>query len=164
MIDSEYHPLPQPAEITNRQKEDAMGAYLMMFAALGAGLPLPFINLVAAIIYYYVNKNKGRFVRFHLVQSLWSQIPVTLLNGFMVIYTIQMYISNKEFDKMYLSLLIVAVVANVLYFIFSIIAAMRARQGKFYYFLFFGKLAYHQVFKVRMTVEEPTDYINQPPV
>jgi hypothetical protein len=27
----EYYPLPQPAEIPEREKEDAMGAYLMMF-------------------------------------------------------------------------------------------------------------------------------------
>ena len=46
-----YHPLPQPHELSEREKEDAMGAYLMMFAAVGAGLPLPVINLIAAIIY-----------------------------------------------------------------------------------------------------------------
>ena len=43
--------LPQPHEIPKRDREDAMGAYLMMFAAWGAGLPLPLLNLLAAIIY-----------------------------------------------------------------------------------------------------------------
>ena len=31
--------LPQPQDLTVREKEDAMGAYLMMFAAWGAGSP-----------------------------------------------------------------------------------------------------------------------------
>ena len=31
--------LPQPHEIRNGEREDAMGAYLMMFAAWGAGSP-----------------------------------------------------------------------------------------------------------------------------
>ena len=48
--------LPQPHEIPTREREDAMGAYLMMFAAWGAGLPLPLLNLVAAIIYFFINK------------------------------------------------------------------------------------------------------------
>ena len=47
----EFHPLQQPDEIPEREKEDAMGAYLMMFAAVAIGLPLPIINLIASIIY-----------------------------------------------------------------------------------------------------------------
>ncbi|MCH8319303.1 MAG: hypothetical protein IIA88_12580, partial [Bacteroidetes bacterium] len=44
---TKYLPVPQPDEIPTREKEDAMGAYLMMFAAIAAGLPLPIINLIA---------------------------------------------------------------------------------------------------------------------
>ena len=50
--------LPQPDEIPKREREDAMGAYLMMFAAWGVGLPLPLLNLVAAIIYFFTNKKR----------------------------------------------------------------------------------------------------------
>jgi hypothetical protein len=53
-----YHPVPQPEELSNKEKDDAMGGYLMMFAALAVGLPLPIINLIASIIYYYTNKKK----------------------------------------------------------------------------------------------------------
>ncbi|MBT3421771.1 MAG: DUF4870 domain-containing protein, partial [Bacteroidetes bacterium] len=77
----EYHELPQPDQIADREKEDAMGAYFMMFASMAIGLPLPILNLVASIIYYYLNKAKGRFVRFHTLQSLLSQLPLTLLNA-----------------------------------------------------------------------------------
>lgn len=72
MSSEKYMKLPQPHELSEREKEDARGAYLMMFAALATTLPLPIINLIAAIVYYYVNRKKGRFIHFHCLQSLLS--------------------------------------------------------------------------------------------
>ena len=46
MNNDNFHPLPQPNEVSSREREDGMGAYLMMFASLGVGLPLPIINLI----------------------------------------------------------------------------------------------------------------------
>ena len=92
----EYHPLPQPDEISTREKEDAMGAYLMMFASIGAGLPLPIINMIAAVIYYYINRSKSRFVKFHALQSLLSQFPTSIINAIAVIWFVQMLIRDIE--------------------------------------------------------------------
>jgi len=161
---TEYYPLPQPNEVSKRERDDAMGSYLMMFAALGAGLPLPIVNLLAAIIYYFVNRNKGRFVRFHLLQSLWSQIPLTLLNGFMVIWTIRNFITNSDFSQLFFGLLWTTVIVNILYFAFSIYAAVQANKGRFYYFLFFGKLAYHQVYRIRKNDVHESEEVNLPPM
>ncbi|TVQ49245.1 MAG: DUF4870 domain-containing protein [Saprospirales bacterium] len=160
---TEYYPLPQPNEVSKRERDDAMGSYLMMFASLGAGLPLPIINLLAAVIYYFVNKHKGRFVRFHLLQSLWSQIPVTLLNGFMVIWTIRNFMTQTDFSQLFFGLLWTTVFINVLYLGFSIYAAVRANNGRFFYFLFFGKLAYHQAYKVRYD-DSKNEEVNLPPM
>jgi|TARA_B110000879_G_scaffold48203_1_gene67938 hypothetical protein len=55
MSSEKYVKLPQPHELSEREKEDATGAYLIMFAALATSLPLPIINLIAATVYYYVN-------------------------------------------------------------------------------------------------------------
>jgi len=145
----EYHPLPQPDEIELRVKEDAMGAYFMMFATAALGLPLPILNLVAAIIYYYVNREKGKFVQFHTLQSLYSQIPVTLLNSGLVAWTIVNFVKGFDFTSIYWGYLVMTATANLVYFIFSIVGAVRARKGIFYYFLFFGKIAYHQVYRIR---------------
>lgn len=145
----EYHPLPQPDEIEVRVKEDAMGAYFMMFATAALGLPLPILNLVAAIIYYFVNRDKGRFVQFHTLQSLYSQIPVSLLNSGLVAWTIVNFVKGFEFSGIYWGYLVMTGVADLVYFIFSIVGAVRARKGIFYYFLFFGKVAYDQVYRVR---------------
>ena len=55
------------------------------------------------------------------------------------------------------------IIANLLYFIFSIIAAVKARKGQFYYFIFFGKLAYQKVYAIKDTAEE-IKIVNKPPV
>ena len=41
------------------------------------------------------------------------------------------------------------VTGALIYFIFSIVGAVKARKGIFYYFVFFGKVAYHQVYRIR---------------
>ncbi len=135
-IKMEYHQLPQPDEIETRVKEDAMGSYLMMFATSAIGIPLPILNLIAAIIYYYVNRSKGKFVQFHTLQSLWSQIPVTLLNSGLVAWTIVNLVRDLDFSSFYWGYLVMVGVANLVYFIFSIVGAVKARKGLFYYFLF----------------------------
>lgn len=157
-----YYPLPQPGEVDIREREDAMGAYFMMFASIGAGLPLPVINLIAAIIYYYMYRTSSRFVRFHSLQSLLSQLPVSLLNGIAVFWGARIVFSEAVFfNDSYKGFLAVTALANLVYFAFSIVAAIKARKGLFYYFVFFGKIAYHHVYRVRPeVVAEP---VNRPP-
>src|SRR5882757_7330637 len=91
---ADYHPLPQPEEIPEREREDAMGAYLMMFAAVAVGLPLPVINLIASVIYYYINRKKSRFIHFHSLQSLLSQIPTTIMNWALVIWGVSILLRD----------------------------------------------------------------------
>lgn len=160
-----YHPVPQPDAITKREREDGMGAYLMMFAGIAAGLPLPILNLLASIIYWTVNKGKGRFVRFHCLQSLWSQLPTTLLNAGLFYWTIRNFVvDGMEFNEQYWAYLALVAVTNLLYFIFSIVAAVQARNGKMYYFLFFGRLSYQQVFAIRANeARGESQPINRPP-
>jgi len=158
-----YADLPQPHEISTREKEDAMGAYLMMFASIGAGLPLPIINLIAAVIYYFINRSKSLFVHFHSLQSLLSQTPTTLMNAAAVIWLAQIFIfQNWEWNEYLSGYLGLTVFVNVCYFIFSIIAAVKARNGRMYYFFFFGKLSYHVVFKLHEGKPDAVQ-VNKPP-
>lgn len=160
----EYYDLEQPTELSKKEKEDAMGAYLMMFAAIGAGLPLPIINLIASVVYFFVQKNNSRFVRFHSLQSLWSQIPTTLINAGAMYWTLQIFLfDNLQVTDMYYGYLIMLVILNLAYFAFSIVGAVKARNGKMYYFLFFGKLCYHQVYQVRDELEDNNGIVNAPP-
>ena len=162
MEEKGFHPLPQPDEIPTREKEDAMGAYFMMFASLAAGLPLPVINLIAAIIYYYLNRAKSRFVRFHAMQSLLSQLPLSALNAGAVFWAVRIFIYDiGHFSDVFYGYLTALIVANIIYLIFSLIAAVKARKGGFYYFIFFGRYAYEKVY--RIDENEKTELTNTPP-
>ena len=174
-INKGYHPIEQPDEIPVREREDAMGAYLMMFGALAAGLPLPILNLIAALVYYFVNAKKSRFIKFHSLQSLLSQAPTTLMNAGLIYWTFHNLFDSDfsngvvidgfgDLGNLYWGYLWTVVVANVLYFIFSIVGAMKARKGQFYYFLFFGKLAYHFAYRVKPSDFETSTLQNKPPV
>lgn len=163
MQKNEYHPIPQPNEISVREKEDAMGAYLMMFASAGIGLPLPIINLIAALIYYFVNKDKGRFVRFNTLQSFFSQIPVTILNLIAIIWVINIIVNNGIFTDYFKAYVAMAILANLIYFAFSIVGAVKSHKGRFYYFWFFGKYAFHITYLKREEDENENSLVNKPP-
>lgn len=160
-MSTDYYPIQQPDDMPAREREDAMGAYFMMFASLAAGLPLPIINLIAATIYYHINKHKSRFVRFHSLQSLLSQLPVSLLNAGLVVWAISFFKYDFNFNNTFLAYVIVVIIANLVYLGFSILAAIKARQGRMYYFLFFGRFSYEIVYKVRE--EHETMFRNNPP-
>ena len=142
--------LPQPHELSEREKEDAMGAYLMMFASLATSLPLHIINLIAAVIYYYINRKKGRFIHFNCLQSLLSQLPTTLVNWGLLYWGLQIFFfDNYELSDYFYAYLGFSIIANLVYFIFSLVAAVRARKGIFMYFIFFGPYAYQKVYAKR---------------
>lgn len=146
-METNYFRLPQPEELSVWEKEDAMGAYLMMFAALATSLPLPIINLIAALIYYSINRKKSRFVHFHSLQSFLSQYPTTLMNWGLLFWGIQIYVfKNTETHDLFYSFVGFSIVSNLLYIIFSLIAAIKARKGQFYYFIFLGTYTYHRVY------------------
>ncbi len=162
---AEYYPLPQPEEITEREREDAMGSYLMMFAAVAIGLPLPIINLIASFIYYFLNRKKSRFVHFHALQALLSQIPTTVMNWGLVIWGVGIVIrDNWHLSPEFWAYAIFCGVATFIYFIMNIIAAFKARQGKMYYFLLFGKMAYSTSFAIKPgDTATATEQVNRPP-
>jgi len=148
--------LPQPEEISENEKDDAMGAYLMMFASWAIGLPLPLFNLVAALIYFFVNGRDSRYVAFHAYQSLLSQIPVTLLNAGALGWLIVVLVSPARFSTVFLIYLIGVAVANCLYLIFSIVALIGARRGEIYYIPLFGAMAFSRYYgKHAAPLEKP---------
>jgi uncharacterized membrane protein len=162
-MNNQFISLPQPDEISTREREDGMGAYLMMFAALAVGLPFPILNLIASVIYYYTNRKKGRFIHFHTLQSLYSQIPTTILNIGLVYWGIHIIFWNYELSNLFWGYLTMVLIANLIYFILSIVAAAKARKGQFYYFLFFGKIAYIQAFSVNNSLYVEKATTNTPP-
>jgi uncharacterized membrane protein len=139
--------LPQPDEISTREKEDAMGAYLMMFAAWGAGLPFPLINLIAAIIYFFINKKTSKFVAFHAYQSLLTQVPISLFNASVIGWVLWILSPYAEDTAPFYIYVVFVVLWNLIYMVFSIIACVKARKGQYYYFWVFGRMSFAKYYK-----------------
>jgi uncharacterized membrane protein len=155
--------LPQPDDISQREKDDAMGAYLMMFATWAVGLPLPAINLIAAYIYFMTNRKRSRFVAFHCYQSLLSQLPVTACNVGLIGWLVRNLITEAVFTPAFFYYLAFTVLVNILYVIYSIIALVRAVNGRFYYMPIFGRSAFERYYgpdAVELADRPPP---NQPP-
>jgi uncharacterized membrane protein len=136
-----------------------MGAYLMMFAAVAVALPLPIINLIAAIVYHIVNKNKSRFIHYHSLHSLIAQLPITLLNWGFLIWAIQIWWFNSMAISTELWIYASFVtLMNILYFTFSIIAAIHARRGEMYHFVIVGKMCERWVFRTSNNIDYNRGY------
>jgi uncharacterized membrane protein len=138
--------LPAPAEIPPRERDDAMGAYLMMFASLAVGLPLPFIGVVASIVYFAINAKRSRFVAFHSLQSLLAHIPVALLNGGIVVWLIVALVSERGLHAAFWVALALVLALNLAYLILSVIALRRAARGLFWYLPLIGGLAFSRYY------------------
>jgi len=156
----DFH-LPQPDEISMREKEDAMGAYLMMFAAWGAGLPFPLINLIAAIIYFFINKKSSKFVAFHSYQSLLTQIPISIFNSCVIFWVILILSPYAEDTTPFYVYVVFVVLWNLIYMVISIIACIKARKGQYYYFWVFGRMAFNRYYKKSSRDDQPVR--NLPP-
>jgi uncharacterized membrane protein len=157
--------LPQPGDISQREKDDAMASYLMMFASWAVGLPLPLVNLIASVVYYAVNRKGSKFVAFHSLQSLLSQVPVSLLNAGVVGWGIGLLVRGDAAGGLwpFLGYVFFTVAVNILYLVFSIVALVQANKGRFYYLPFFGRLAFDQHYgKVSAERERPA-WTNRPP-
>jgi uncharacterized Tic20 family protein len=153
--------LPRPSDITQREKERAMAAYLTMFATTAFGLPLPFLNLIAAWIYHHYTKRTSPFVSFHSYQSLILQFVISGLNGVVVGWAVYSFFT-QNFTELFFAFLISTGIANLFYLIFSIVAAVKAYKGKMFYFFFFGKVAFIRGYK---SYEEKKEMdINKAPV
>ncbi len=162
-LDDGMYPIPQPDELSTREKEDALGGYLMMFAAFAVGLPLPIINLIASVVYYFVNKGNTRFVRFHTLQALLSQIPTTILNAGFTFWTVRIIFFDWETSQYYWAYICMVTLANLWYAVTCIIGAIKARKGLMFYMLFFGIVAYRQVFTKSIADSNEVILSNRPP-
>lgn len=155
-------------KITTHDKNDAMAAYLMMFASASIGGFIPFMSVIASVVYYFIVGNKSHFVKYHSLQSLLSQLPITIINSLVVLWLIirllqffgfivyNLNFSPTEFSFRYffpyfpftfvIFLIIFVICMNLFYFVFSIIAALYAYKGKIYYIPIFGKIAYNRIY------------------
>lgn len=156
--------IPQPGEIPEREKEDAMAAYLMMFASLAIGLPIPLFNLIASVIYFLVNRKSSLFVAFHALQALLTHVPVVLLNAGVIGWLIGILVTEGSFAPGFFWYLFFTILANLAYITWSIIALIHARKGRFVYMPLIGRFCFARYYGPKAEARRaPRQWENRPP-
>jgi len=143
--------LPQPDEISEKDREYAFGAYIMMFA--GAYFPLPFVEIISSYIYYIYYRKRSRYAAFHAYQSCLSQLPITVVNTGYAAYVIVWLVKSIRADyfdpydsRLILVFLAATVLINIVYIIISLLIAFKAKKGIFRYFPIVGKIAFEKFY------------------
>jgi uncharacterized membrane protein len=147
--------LPRPDEISSRERDDAMGSYLMMFASLGLGLPLPLFNIIASAIYYFINRKTSRFVAFHALQAFLFHIPVSLFNAASLVWIVIVLFGEHFIPTSFFVFCVFTGLLNLAFIIYSLIALVRARRGLFFYIPIFGRLAFDRHYGEKKRRERP---------
>ncbi|MGM0588065.1 MAG: hypothetical protein ACQETE_06615 [Bacteroidota bacterium] len=147
-------------DIPVKNRERAMASYLTMFATTAAGLPLPFLNFIAAYLFHRFVKTSGPFVAFHSYQSMLSQLVVSLINGVAIVWTVVSVI-NQNFTDPFIAYIVSAGVFNIIYFFISVYAAVKAYKGDLVFFIFFGDMAYKYAFEGNTEVKEQAELLGE---
>jgi uncharacterized membrane protein len=118
-----YHP-------SHHELESASNSYLMSLIAIIAGMPLPILNLIASVAFYFGNRNSTHFVRWHCTQALLSQLCVFFVNCIAFWWTISIIFFDDEMTENYIIYIVAAIIFNLIEFIATISTAIDVRKGK----------------------------------
>lgn len=122
------------------ETEKASNSYLMSLVALIAGLPLPIINLLAALMFYLGNRKGTYFVRWHCTQALLAQFSLLIMNSAGFWWTISIIFGDRAISSKYIAYLMTAFLFNLVEFIATIYAAIHTRKGVHVEWWFYGGL------------------------
>jgi uncharacterized membrane protein len=126
--------------IYEEEAEKASYAYLMSTVIVIIGLPMPIINVIANVIFYWANRRKTYFVRFHCLQSMLSQLSVIPLNSIGVGWTISILTGHAQVSNLYIAYIITIIGFNIVEFIASLYAAVQVRKKTDVRFWLFGPM------------------------
>lgn len=115
---------------TENEMEHAANSYLMSLLAAMAGLPFPIINLLATIIFYFANRKRTYFVRWHCMQALVSQFPLFCTNSILFWWSVKVIFGFVPLSSFYFAYLFTVFIFNIVDFIATIYTAIKVRKGK----------------------------------
>lgn len=109
--------------------EKASNAYVMSLIAVMAGMPIPIVNLLATVGFYFAQRKGSYFVRWHAMQALLSQLVLLFTNSYLFWWTIAGFLGNRNFSQEYFYYLGFVVLLNIFELGGSIYAAVLVRKG-----------------------------------
>jgi hypothetical protein len=127
----------QPEE---HESERASNSYLMSLIALMVGLPLPIVNVIATLVFYFANRKATYFVRWHCTQALLSQLFLLPFNSVGFWWTMTIIFGDNQVTNNYFAYLISLVLLNIVEYIATIYTAVKTRNGVHVQWWFYGPL------------------------
>lgn len=128
------------------ETERASNSYLMSIIFITFSLGIPIINLIATIVFYFVNKKSTNFVRWHCIQAMLSQLSLFFINTIFVIWVILLFTKVFDINDMFIAFTITVLFFNFLEFLSTISAAIKTRKGIHVKWLFYGPLTDYILF------------------
>jgi hypothetical protein len=122
------------------EAERASNSYLMSVAAIMVGLPMPVVNLIATVIFYFGNRKSTFYVRWHCMQALLAQALTLGMNVVGVYWTLSIFYGAYQITNNYIAYMITIVLFNLIEFVATVYAAVRTRKGMHVAWWFFGPL------------------------
>lgn len=132
---------PLDSRTSESEREQASFAYLMSLVAVLAGLPIPIINMVATLAFYWASRKRSYFVRWHATQALLSQLIFIPFNSYGFWWSYSIFFGGQEaISNSYLAYMTWITLLNMVEFIATIYAAIEVRKGKHVQWFFFSPL------------------------
>lgn len=114
---------------TEHEREKASNSYLMSLVGIIIGLPIPIINLICTLIFFFANRKATYFVKWHCTQALISQFILLIVNNIAFWWTVSIIIDFNNFSNAYFAYLLVLVIFNITELIMTIYSAIQTRKG-----------------------------------
>lgn len=111
------------------ERERASNVYLMSLVAVVAGLPIPILNLLATVFFYFGNKKSTAFVKWHCTQALVSQLFLFFFNSAGFWWTVSIIFTDEKASNYYFAYIITLIICNVIEFFGTLVLATKVRKG-----------------------------------
>lgn len=132
--------LPFDYKPKESEAEKASNSYLMSLVFIVMGLPLPIVNVLATLLFYFANLRQPYFVRWHCTQALLSQFSLAIINGVGFWWTLSLIFGEKEPTNAFFGYVLVAILYNLTEFIATVYTATQTRKGNHVSWWFYGDL------------------------
>lgn len=120
--------------------ERASNSYLMSLVVIIAGLPLPIINLIASLVFYFGNSKSTPFVRWHCLQALLTQVILFVLNTVALWWSLFNIYVLHDFNYYYIAYIAIVIFYNLFEFILTMYTAIGTRKGYHLVWFLFGSI------------------------
>ena len=115
--------------IHDDEAESASNAYLLSLVLLMVGAPLPFLNLLASVIFYLSSRRSSPFVRWHSMQALLTHLVVVPVNSVFLWMTLAILFGYRDPDNFYVGWFFFMAGLNAVKMSGSIYTAIKVRRG-----------------------------------